>query len=61
MQWIDLKTELQNNFVDSDRERKLLAKFNNFVQKRDLHTYVNGFRSLRMELGNLVTDETVLW
>jgi hypothetical protein len=28
---------------------------------KDLASYINGFRSLRLELGSLVTDESALW
>lgn len=61
MTWDDFHTFLEGEFVDEDRERKLLSRFDNFVQKGDLATYISNFRTLRLELGGLVTDEAALW
>ena len=52
---------LESEFVDEDRERKLLSRFESFAQKGDLASYVSGFRALCLELGTLVTEEAVLW
>lgn len=59
--WSRLKTELEIKFTDSDRERKLLAQFQEFRQLKDLDNYVTNFRKLTLELGKLVTDEAILW
>lgn len=61
MSFDDLRGFLEAEFTDEDRERKLLSKFSTFVQKKDLSSYISSFRSLRMELGNLITDESALW
>lgn len=52
---------METHFQDADRERKLLHTFRNFVQLNDLQTYVTNFRRIVLELGNLVSDEVVLW
>lgn len=31
------------------------------MQKGDVSTYITNFRSLRLELGTLVSDDSVLW
>ena len=56
-----MKSELEIKFTDSDRERKLLAQFQEFRQLKDVDNYITNFRKLTLELGNLVTDEAVLW
>jgi hypothetical protein len=61
MTFSNLQSELEIAFGDVDRERKLLSRFTTFVQVKDLAAYISGFRSLRLELGSLVTDETALW
>lgn len=57
----DLQTEMEVAFGDVDRERKLISRFQSFTQVKDLAAYISGFRSLRLELGSLVTDESALW
>jgi hypothetical protein len=57
----DLQAELEVAFGDVDRERKLISRFSTFTQAKDLGSYISGFRSIRLELGQLITDESALW
>jgi hypothetical protein len=59
--WALLKHEMEQHFVDNDRERKLLASFSDFKQLNDLESYITNFQKLTLELGTLITDEIKLW
>lgn len=57
----EMVEKLENEFVDVDRDRKLLARFDRLVQTKDVYGYVSAFRQVCLELGNLVTDDAKLF
>ena len=52
---------VEAEFTDVDHDRKLLAKFDRLQQHNDVYSYVNAFRSVCLELGDLVTDDQKLF
>ena len=57
LDFVDLETNLKEQFEDVDRELKLRRKLKSLVQQKSVQSYVNEFRRVQLELGEHALDD----